>query len=121
MPTTFDPQHEITELKNEIAKLRFQVFTLATLLGNVIDGEKVSGSIHEMSVLLDLSKDELKQSHQLIANYDGDMKRLLATFKNPTDKINAQSIFILAQAYRNSGMMIEKCERLLKDKTELYD
>lgn len=106
---------EVTLLNKKIAQLQSHNITLATLIGNIIDGDAVSGSIQEISVLLDLSKEDLRISHQLISSYDGNIELLKKKFFNPNGNLSEENLFPIVNAYRNSGNMVENCDKIMSN------
>ncbi|WP_296402643.1 hypothetical protein [Psychrobacter sp.] len=106
---------EVTALNKKVEQLRYHNFTLATLVANLIEGESVVGSLQELTVLLDLSKEDLKISQKLISSYDGDIDLLKKNFNNPDGNLSEQNLPLIVQAYRNSSSMIEKCDKIISD------
>lgn len=111
--TLADLKKQLDYQSQQIAKLQWHNTTLATLIGDVIDNVAVSGSIYELSVLLDLSKDDLKLARQLIADYDGDIHALQQKFANADGNLNAQNLLPIVQAFQNSGLLLTNCQKIL--------
>lgn len=104
---------EIDILNKKIEQLQYHNFTLATLVADLIDGKAVSGSIQELTVLLGLTKEDLRISHKLISSYDGDIDLFKKEFINPNGNLSKDNMLLVVQAYKNSGAMIEKCEQII--------
>ncbi|OOR87246.1 hypothetical protein B0181_10645 [Moraxella caviae] len=116
-PNTLDElAQQIAQLQNDIARLKRHNFTLITLIGNLIDGEKLkSPSIMEISVIYDLMGDELQSIRAMIADYQD-----LASFTEqanqlPNPNISADSIMFVVQAFLNNGTLSEQCAKILSD------
>lgn len=106
---------EIDALNKKIEQLQYHNFTLATLVADLIDGKAISGSIQELSVLLDLTKEDLRISHKLISSYDGNIDLFNKKFINSNGNLSKDNMPLVVQAYKNSGAMIEKCEQIITD------
>lgn len=112
-----DLVQEIAQLKNDIVRLKRHNFTLVTLIGNLIDGQKlVSPSIMEASVIYDLMGDELQNIRGMIENYQN-----LKTFMEQADRmsnpnINADTIMFVVEAFKNNHSTLNKqCTKILKE------
>lgn len=106
---------EVKNLNRRVEQLRYHNFTLATLVANLIDGEYTSGSLQELTVLLDLSKEDIKISHKLISTYNGNIDFLKKNFNNPNGNLSEKNLPLVVQAYRNSSSMIENCDKIIAD------
>lgn len=121
-------ENELQQLKQDMAQMRADIdklkshnFTLLTIIGSIIDGNAVSPSLQEASVLFDLSKQELRDIIALVSDYDGD----LATFKSKAaqvcDTVSEQSVMFIVAGIKNScsGALLANAERILADEDAL--
>lgn len=106
---------EIDVLNKKIEQLHYHNFTLATLVADIIDGKAVSGSIQELTVLLGLTKEDLRISYELISSYNGNIDLLKKNFINISGNLSKDNMLLVVQAYKNSGAMVEKCDNILAD------
>ena len=105
---------QMQAMKADIEKLKFQRSTLITWIGNIIEGDKTSPTIYEVSLLFDLSKQQLQEVTECVRNYDGN----LADFKARTAHISSgDSIFFIVEGFKNScsGQVLVNAKQILAE------
>ena len=121
-------ENELQQLKQDMAQMRADIdklkshnFTLLTIIGSIIDGNAVSPSLQEASVLFDLSKQELRDIIALVSDYDGDLADFKSKAAQVCDTVTEQSVMYIVSGIKNScsAGLQANAERILADEDAL--
>lgn len=116
-------KNKLTQLQDEVAKLKFHNSCLLYLIGELRDTKKLkSPTMQEVCVLFDLSNDDLKIVLNNIQNFDGDLDKFITdTLSALNEKISDDGLFFIIKGIKNStnGKIKKTCKSLLKQHKKL--
>lgn len=114
-------KQDMAQMRADIDKLKFHNFTLLTIIGSVMEGDAVTPSLQEASVLFDLSKQELRAIIALVSDYDGDLAAFKSNAAQICDTVSEQNVMYIVEGIENSysGNLLANAERVLADEASV--
>lgn len=116
-------KNKLTQLQDEVAKLKFHNSCLLYLIGELRDTKKLKfPTMQEVCVLFDLSNDELKIILKNIQNFDDDLDKFITeTLNELNGHISDDGLFFIIKGIKNStsGKIKNTCKVLLKQHKKL--
>jgi hypothetical protein len=106
--------NEYEKLLAEIEKLKFHNTNLLTLIGTLHDEQMQQPTIHETIVMLDLSKNDLREFTELVQNYNGNNYKLEQDALNINPVFRKNNIISILKAFITSEMLVDKSKEILK-------
>lgn len=106
--------NEYEKLLAEIEKLKFHNTNLLTLIGTLHNEQMQQPTIYETIVMLDLSKNDLREFTELVQNYDGSNYRLEEEALKINLVFSKTNIIAILKSFITSEMLVDKSTEIIK-------